>query len=195
MILLAAEHGASKQEILDLEWSDINFEYQGFGIIRLFRTKNQVERMEYLMPRTRDALVKWKKHQGWMRHRRKITEVSSDLVFCRLDGTPLNGFNKAWNATKKVAGVNGFHFHDLRHTFCSNLLLSGSDIKDVKEMIGHKDLAMTDRYSHLTLQHKLSCQKRLAEHYGNAEQSLEHICEHKGKNGALGQKNSESANG
>jgi site-specific recombinase XerD len=40
----------------------------------------------------------------------------------------------------KVAGVSGFHFHDLRHTFCSNLLMAGGDLKDAKEMIGLSDL-------------------------------------------------------
>ena len=59
-------------------------------------------------------------------------------------------------------------YHDLRHTFCSNLLLAGSDLKDVKEMIGHSDLAMTDRYSHLTMDRKRSRQKKLAEHYYKA---------------------------
>jgi site-specific recombinase XerD len=34
-------------------------------------------------------------------------------------------------------------------------------------MIGHKDLSMTDRYSHLTLEHKRSRQEKLAEHYSN----------------------------
>jgi site-specific recombinase XerC len=51
--------------------------------------------------------------------------------------------------------------HDLRHTFCSNLVLSGADLKDVKEMIGHADIGMTDRYSHLTAQHKLLMQRQL----------------------------------
>jgi len=165
MIRLGAEHGASKQEILDLNWSDIDFDYEGTGFIRLYRTKNKRERFESLMPRTREALLGWREHQRWMRHRRQIQDVKSDRVFCRLDGTPLKGFNKAWRVTKEIAKVKSFHFHDLRHTFCSNLLLSGSDIKDVKEMIGHRDLAMTDRYSHLTVQHKRSCQERLAKHY------------------------------
>ena len=53
-----------------------------------------------------------------MRRRTKVQTIKSDRVFCRLDGTPLKGFNKAWGITKKIAEVNGFHFHDLRHTFC-----------------------------------------------------------------------------
>jgi site-specific recombinase XerD len=42
-----------------------------------------------------------------------------------------------------------------------------SDLKDAKEMIGHSDISMTDRYSHLTALHKRSRQERLAEHDGN----------------------------
>jgi site-specific recombinase XerD len=43
--------------------------------------------------------------------------------------------------------------------------LSGADLKEVKEMIGHADISMTDRYSHLTSQHKLKRQQQLAKHY------------------------------
>jgi len=50
----------------------------------------------------------------------------------------------------------------LPHGFCSNLLLSGSDLKDVKEMIGHKDLWMTARYAHLTPARKLLRQEQPA---------------------------------
>lgn len=167
LIYLGAEHGASKQEALSLEWSDINFDYRGRGFIRFFRTKNARERTEYLMPRTRQALLDWRRHQQRARRRQKIETLKSDLVFCRHDGTPLKRFDNAWRSTRRIAGCQDFRFHDLRHTFCSNLLLSGSDLKDVKEMIGHSDLAMTDRYSHLTLDYKLARQERLAEHYGN----------------------------
>jgi integrase len=181
LIYLGAEHGASKQEALSLEWSDIDFEFDGIGIIRFFRTKNSRKRTEYLMPRTREALLDWRDHLKWMRHRRKITTIKSNHVFCRLDGTPLKKFYKAWRVTCALAGIEDFHFHDLRHTFCSNLLLAGSDLKDVKEMIGHSDISMTDRYSHLTSRYKLFKQKQLAEHYvnnngnGSGSSSGEHI--------------------
>jgi site-specific recombinase XerD len=97
----------------------------------------------------------------------RVTEIKSDRVFTRIDGTPLRSFNKAWWACLREAGIKDFHFHDLRHTFCSNLILSGAGLKEVKEMIGHKDISMTDRYSHLTLAHKLQQQRRLARHYMN----------------------------
>jgi len=167
IIYLGAEHGASRQEALSLAWKDIVFEYKDQGLIRFFRTKNGRERTEYLMPRTKKALLAWRTHLSKMRKRKKIVEIKSDRVFCRLDGTPIQRIDTAWRKVRSFAGIADFHFHDLRHTFCSNLLLAGSDLKSVKEMIGHSDLSMTDRYSHLTLGYKQILQKRLAEHYQN----------------------------
>ena len=167
MILLAVEHGCSKQEILSLKWADIKFDFEGRGIIRFFRTKNSRERTDYLMPRTKEYLLLWQKHQEWMRHRKNIDDLKSDLVFCRLNGSPIKRFDKSWQEARKIAGFDDLHFHDLRHTFCSNLLLSGADLKDVKEMIGHRNLSMTDRYSHLTISRRLAKQQELAKLYAN----------------------------
>jgi integrase len=167
MILLAAEHGASKQEILDLKWSDIDFDFDGRGLIRFFRSKTKRERTEYLMPQTKQALLEWRAHQAWMRHRKRKVDKGSGFVFCRLDGRPIQRIDGAWREARRLAGLKDFHFHDLRHTFCSNLLLSGSDFKDVKEMIGHKDLSMTDRYAHLTPSHKLLRPEQLARFYSS----------------------------
>jgi len=168
LIFLGAEHGTSRQEALSLKWGDIDFDFQGKGLIRLFRNKNKRERTEYLMPRTKQALQDWKKHLEWMRHRKRIEIIEPDTVFCRLNGIPLKRFDSAWRRICKIASIDDFHYHDLRHTFCSNLLLSGSDIKDVKEMIGHSDITMTDRYSHITNLHKYYRQNKLAEHYANS---------------------------
>jgi integrase len=150
---------------LGLRWHKIDFDYGESGIITLYRTKNKKERTEFLMPRTKDALLKWKANLEWKRKKRGIANPNSDFIFCRIDGTPLKGFRKSWVRALEIAGIENFHFHDLRHTFGSNLLLSGATLKDVKEMIGHRDLKMTDRYSHLTLAHKHDKQNKLAEHY------------------------------
>ena len=166
LVLLGGEHGASKQECLSLKWEDIVFDFEDQGLIRFFRTKNGHERTEYLMPRTKQALSEWRDHLVFMRHRKKIKPVSEEFVFCRLDGTPLLRFDKAWREARKLAGFDKLYFHDLRHTYCSNLLLSGSTLKDVCDMIGHHDLSMTNRYAHLTMQHKKTRQVRLAEYYG-----------------------------
>lgn len=165
IIFLGAEHGASKQEILSLCWSKIDFDFAEKGIITFFRTKNKKERTEFLMPRTRNALLFWKKHLELKRKKKGIVKPKTDFVFCRVDGTPLNEFKKAWWRALEIAKIKDFHVHDLRHTYCSNLLLSGASLKDVKELIGHADIKMTDRYSHLTLAHKQIQQDKLAKHY------------------------------
>jgi len=165
LVYLGAEHGASKQEALSLEWTDIKFDAEGDGTITFFRTKNKRERTEFLMPRAKEALLAWKAHLEFVRHRRRIKVVDDRFVFCRQDGSPIKRFDSAWRNTCKLAGIEDFHFHDLRHTFCSNLIMSGADLKETKDMIGHKDIAMTDRYTHLSALHKKTLQDRLSERY------------------------------
>lgn len=167
VIYLGAEHAAAKQEILDLSWKDIVFDFDDTGIIKLFRTKNKKTRVESLMPRSRESLLSWRKHLERKRRKLGIIEPKSDHAFCRIDGTPIKRFDSAWKAALKKADINNFHFHDLRHTFASNMLLSGASLKDVKEMMGHSDISMTDRYAHLTLSHMLQRQSKLADHYQN----------------------------
>lgn len=169
IIYLGAEHAAAKQEIIDLNWEDVVFDYGDTGLIKFFRTKNKRKRTEFLMPRSREALLSWRNHLELKRKKLKIIEPKSDRVFCRIDGTPIKRFDRAWKASLKEAGITGFHFHDLRHTFASNMLLSGASLKDVKEMMGHSDISMTDRYSHLTFSHIIQKQSKLADHYQNGE--------------------------
>lgn len=117
------------------------------------------------MPRTKDALLTWRKHQAWVRNRKKIDPKGLNFVFCRMNGEQMKGFRGSWKRICTDAGIKDFRYHDLRHTFCSNLLLSGATLKDVKDMIGHRHLETTDRYSHLTGFHKAHIYEKLSEHY------------------------------
>jgi len=61
----------------------------------------------------------------------------------------------------RKAGLVDFTWHDLRHTFASRLVMSDVDIRTVAELMGHKNIQMTMRYSHLAPEHKLVAVERL----------------------------------
>jgi integrase len=52
-------------------------------------------------------------------------------------------------------------FHSLRHTFCSWLAINGEPLRVIQELAGHKSIAMTERYSHLSPDRKREAIKRL----------------------------------
>jgi site-specific recombinase XerD len=61
----------------------------------------------------------------------------------------------------KAAGLEDFTWHCLRHTFASRLVMAGVDIRTVQELLGHKTISMTVRYSHLAPKHTLAAVERL----------------------------------
>jgi integrase len=61
----------------------------------------------------------------------------------------------------KKAGLTRFTWHDLRHTFASRLVMEGVDIVTVSKLLGHRSLAMTRRYSHLSPEHEQVAVERL----------------------------------
>ena len=65
-------------------------------------------------------------------------------------------------ASKKIPGLEGFHFHQLRHTFTSNLLSNGAAPKDVQELLEHVDVSTTmNIYAHSTREAKRSSARLL----------------------------------
>jgi integrase len=81
---------------------------------------------------------------------------SSELV-CGGPNTSRRWFEPA----VKAAGLESFTWHCLRHTFASRLVMAGVDIRTVQELLGHKTIAMTVRYSHLAPKHTLAAVERL----------------------------------
>lgn len=58
-------------------------------------------------------------------------------------------FDKAWNDAKRVAGLEDFRFHDLRHEAVSRLVEAGLSDQEVAAISGHKSMQMLKRYTHL----------------------------------------------
>jgi len=138
IVTVALHTGMRKGELLGLKWDQVNFKQ---GIITLTETKND-ERRDIPMDETVKKLLRGLR-----------TEDNVAYVFLR-DGQPLKFIDGSFRTAVENSKIEDFHFHDLRHTFASNLVMAGVDIMTVKELMGHKDLTMTLRYSHLAANHK-----------------------------------------
>lgn len=57
---------------------------------------------------------------------------------------------RAWSRARDAAGLQGYHFHDLRHSAASEMVNAGVDLFVVGKVLGHRDSRSTERYSHLT---------------------------------------------
>lgn len=65
-------------------------------------------------------------------------------------------FDKDFPRAVEQAKIHDLRFHDLRHS-CSSLLLNqGRSLKEVQEILGHRDFRMTLRYAHLAKSHLVS---------------------------------------
>jgi len=68
-----------------------------------------------------------------------------------------------WLAVLTAAGIEDFHWHDLRHTFASPLVMSGVDIFTVCRLMRHKNVQVTMRYAHLADKHLAAAVGKLAQ--------------------------------
>ncbi len=70
--------------------------------------------------------------------------------------------------------LQNFHFHDLRHTFASYLVMNGVDLNTVRELLRHKSLKMTLRYAHLSPGFKQAAIERLDTYWTPDVNQAEH---------------------
>ncbi len=114
------------------------------------KEKNRTYYEVYTLPRT-DTAPETDKHLSFvcLRPDGTIETPSTVSLICR-------------RAKEKVAGLENFHFHMLRHTFTSNLLSYGAAPKDVQELLGHADVSTTmNIYAHATREAKRSSARLL----------------------------------
>ena len=92
----------------------------------------------------------------------KMESTQGEAVFRTPQGKPYRNFRTAFERAVVQAGLEDFTFHDLRHTFASRLVMRDVDLPTVKELLGHKSIAMTLRNVHLLIDHK----RRAVQHAG-----------------------------
>jgi integrase len=63
---------------------------------------------------------------------------------------PLADVKGSFGRVLNDAGITNFRFHDLRHTFASHYMMSGGQLYTLSNILGHKDLTMTQRYAKLS---------------------------------------------
>jgi integrase len=152
-------------EILNLKWRQIRG-----GFIYLQRGTKIKEKREIPINDELDILFKSSKAQQNSKGATVIRLDGNNVI--RMEGKPsgcqnsaseyvftykgkrVKNIKKAFKTALKNAGITDFRFHDLRHTFASQVIMRGGDLKDVQELLGHKSISMTLRYSHLSQKHK-----------------------------------------
>ena len=147
LISMAIFTGARRSELIGLQWSDVDLKTR---TAHLHHTKNGTQRVLTLPP----ALV-----QEMM----KFRQVGNSYLFPHPSklNAPFEHFDSFWQACRAEAGITDFHFHDLRHTCASLLAKSGASLLEIAQVLGHKSITMTQRYSHLCNGHKQSLTDRV----------------------------------
>jgi site-specific recombinase XerD len=134
---LALYTGMRRGEQFGLQWANVDFQNK-----RLTVKGKTGERRIRLNSKALAALRKLETLTG------KKKFVSPDAA----DDVKRDGRRWFEKACEK-AGVENFHWHDLRHTFASRLVMNGADLVSVKELLGHADIKMTMKYAHLAPSH------------------------------------------
>lgn len=143
MALFSLHTGARAGEIFNLKWRGVDFENR---VVMLLDTKAGESRALYLTDEVETMLKA--KERGLpeepvfkARNGEKISEVSNSFQRV-VDETGLN---------KGVEDRRGkITFHTLRHSFASWHAMAGTDIRVLQKLMGHHNIQMTMRYSHLS---------------------------------------------
>ena len=137
VIIVALNTGMRQGEIINLRWQDVDFERR---IIYLLETKSGEKREVPMNQAVYNVLLEIRR------------QPNSPYIFSTKEG---KRYSQSWvqhtfHKIIKKLGIKDFRFHDLRHTFASQLVMMGIDIKTVQELLGHKKIDMTLRYAHLS---------------------------------------------
>lgn len=135
--------GLRAGEIFALQWIDVDFVNRKISIRDPKGVFNRFAQMNNLVYE--------------MLHKRYINQLSDEYVFTKRGGGKINEVSDQFQRIVNRLGLNEnitdqrnkVVFHTLRHTFASWLAMGGIDIFTIKELMGHSDIKMTQRYMHL----------------------------------------------
>ena len=145
-IRLALNTGFRKNEMLKLSWDRVDLRDN-----RLFlepeHTKSGKRRVVPLNEEARRAML------GRARFRAEFCP-GSPWVFAHKNGGRVQYMQNGFQGACKRAGIDQFRVHDLRHTCASWMVQQGVPLLEVRDVLGHSSIEMTERYAHLA-PHKL----------------------------------------
>lgn len=146
LVLMALTTGARKGELVGLRWRDVDFER---AEARVAVTKNGDPRVLPLVPAVVEEL-------------RRFEGASSALVFAsRQTPDKAYAFEPRFHQALAEARIRGVTFHTLRHSCASMLAKNGATLLEIGDLLGHRQLQMTKRYSHLATAHKAALVNRV----------------------------------
>lgn len=141
--------GLRVSELVGLNRDRINLERREFGVIG----KGGKSRLVFVSDRAAD----------WIKRYLDKREDNFKPLFIRYSGTVIqeNGGEKMRLTARSVERLVKKYVrkaripvdatvHTLRHSFATDLLTNGADIRSVQEMLGHKNIATTQIYTHIT---------------------------------------------
>jgi integrase len=140
-IRLALNTGCRSGEMLKLEWRRVDLKA---GLIYLDgeHTKSGKRRTVPLNVEAHDAI------RSRLRFRSRQCPASP-WVFCDEDGVRVQSMKRSWATACRRAGIEDFHIHDLRHTCAAWLVSAGVPLTEIRDLLGHSTIRMTERYAHL----------------------------------------------
>lgn len=153
--------GARRDEIRTLQWSYIDQE-RGMAFLPDSKTGRKII---HLSGPALDLLVRLPRIEG---NPFVFTGARPAGTIEHLPGRPIRDLQGPWESIRALAGFPELRMHDLRHSYASLLAASGTPLLVIGKLLGHKHLATTARYAHLSENSGRLANARLGLHFAAA---------------------------